>query len=222
MSVRVLAGALKGARWVVGSCTHGCWLGTYEADKQKLFAQYVRPGMIVYDVGANVGFYTLLASRLAGASGHVYAFEPMPRNVSYLERHIRLNDCRNVTVRQAAVGERDGEALFREEASHSQSALDEKGSLRVRVVALDSQAEVRPPDVIKMDIEGGEAAALKGAVETLRRHRPVIFLATHGHELHRECSSLLSSIGYSLTEVGDSGDELLARCESRQHASADQ
>src|SRR5437899_3136746 len=71
-TVCVLGGSLRGARWVVGSASHGCWLGWYEADKQRAFASLVKRGDVVFDIGAHVGFYTLLASRLCGPSGHVF------------------------------------------------------------------------------------------------------------------------------------------------------
>jgi hypothetical protein len=73
VTVPILQGPLRGARWVVGSHTHGCWFGSYEADRQRAFVRLVRPGAVVYDLGANVGFYTLLAARLAGPAGRVLA-----------------------------------------------------------------------------------------------------------------------------------------------------
>jgi len=205
----VKGGALKGAKWVAGSHIHGCWLGTYEADKQRLFAEHVKPGMVVYDIGANVGFYTLLASRLIGPTGHVYSFEPLPRNVGYLECHIALNGLGNVSVTSAAVSDYDGRARFKE--SHpAMGGLSEDGELEVVTVRLDS-LDLRQPDVLKIDVEGAEAEVLRGALETLSRHRPTIFLATHGVTPHGACVSLLSGLGYELTELG-SADELLARC----------
>src|SRR5580765_1322501 len=76
-AVPILQGPLRGKKWIVGSGTHGCWLGSYEYDKQKLFQKTVRSGDVVYDVGANAGFYSLLASLLVGEKGHVYSFEPL-------------------------------------------------------------------------------------------------------------------------------------------------
>src|SRR5689334_1113570 len=72
----VLQGPLKGMRWTAGAHTHGCWLGSYELSKQQLFARTLKPGGVLYDIGANAGFYTLLGSRLLGPEGRVYAFEP--------------------------------------------------------------------------------------------------------------------------------------------------
>src|SRR5947209_9435920 len=83
MVVPILYGGLRGRRWIVGSAIHRCWLGFYECEKQRLISRVVRAGGVFWDVGANVGFYSLLASRLV-ASGKVFAFEPVQRNLVYL------------------------------------------------------------------------------------------------------------------------------------------
>lgn len=67
--VRILQGPLCGRRWIAGSSNHGCWLGSFEAEKQRKISELVRPGMVCWDVGANVGFYTLLLAELVGAAG---------------------------------------------------------------------------------------------------------------------------------------------------------
>src|SRR5437764_415668 len=100
--VRIRSRELRGWRWIAGSSTNGCWLGTYERQVQQLFRERLHPGDTVFDIGANVGFFTLLASKLV-EGGHVYAFEPLPRNLYYLERHIRLNDVTNVSVEALAI-----------------------------------------------------------------------------------------------------------------------
>jgi hypothetical protein len=103
-TVRVLGGINKGSRWITGSGpTHGCWLGNYEADHAIALPRIITPGSIAYDVGANVGFYTLALSRLVGESGHVFAFEPAARSVYFLRRHLELNNIGNVTVVQTAI-----------------------------------------------------------------------------------------------------------------------
>src|SRR6266436_706615 len=107
--VPILQGPCAGMRWIVGSSTHGCWLGSYEYEKRKLFEELVGPGDVVYDIGAHVGFYTLLASVLVGHTGRVVAFEPSPRNLAYLRRHLAMNRLNNVTVVEGAVYDHDGE-----------------------------------------------------------------------------------------------------------------
>ena len=76
MVVPILQGALRGKKWTVGSSTHGCWLGSFEYEKQKALQCAIKTGQVVYDIGANVGFYSLFASVLVGEAGHVYSFEP--------------------------------------------------------------------------------------------------------------------------------------------------
>src|SRR5256885_2015501 len=95
MTVPILQGPLKGKKWIVGSQRHAFWVGSYEPHMQHLIAREVKPGQIFYDVGANVGFYTLLASVLVGP-GRVFAFEPLPANIGYLRQHLALNAAQNV------------------------------------------------------------------------------------------------------------------------------
>jgi FkbM family methyltransferase len=198
MSVRVLMGNLRGKRWIVGSAIHRCWLGFYEYEKQKLISREVRPGSVFWDVGANVGFYSLLASKLVG-SGKVFAFEPAPRNLSYLRKHLTLNRVRNVEVLAIAVCDKNGSSRFETEESGLMGHLSGEGGITVPTATLDSLVDdgaVLPPDYVKMDIEGAELLALHGASRTFQRFRPVLFLATHGREVETECRRLLELWGY--------------------------
>ncbi len=215
---RILQGPLLGARWIVGASTHGCWLGTYESAKQKAFRSLVQKGSVVFDIGANVGIYTLLASRQAGPGGRVFAIEPLERNVSYLRRHVELNRANNVEIIQVAISNHEGVGAFEANGNPHLGHLSTQGQVSVGVVTLDRLASERkdwPPGILKIDVEGGEADLLEGAVETLRRHRPIIFMATHGPELHRVCCSRLEALGYRLESITDKAledtDELLAK-----------
>ena len=121
MVVPIIQGPLRGKRWVVGSSTHGCWLGSYEYVKSRLRERHVRSGDPVYDIGAHVGFYTLLASVLVGPTGRVVAFEPFPRNLAYLRKHLALNHVRNAVVIEGAVYDHEGEVRITEGPSSSES-----------------------------------------------------------------------------------------------------
>src|SRR5262245_36111858 len=88
--LRILTGPLAGKRWLSTSGTHGCWLGTYEMDLQRLIVSSLKPGDVFYDVGANVGFFSLLAASLVGSRGTVIAFEPLPRNIALLQQNLAL------------------------------------------------------------------------------------------------------------------------------------
>lgn len=206
--LRVLSGPLRGRRWIAGAATHGCWLGTYERFGQRIFVEHVSPGGVVYDVGANAGFFTLLASMLAGPSGAVYAFEPMERNLRYIHEHLRLNRTENVHVVPMAVSDRIGPVRFASAHNPAMGGLSASGEIEVQSTTLDELAStIAPPSFIKMDIEGAEHAALSGAVKLLRRAHPVILLSEHGWEQHERCGRLLESLGYELKLLVDGGSD---------------
>jgi FkbM family methyltransferase len=216
--VPILQGPLRGKKWIVGSSNHGCWLGSYEHSKCKVFQAIVRERSVVYDIGANVGYYTLLASQLGGSSGQVFAFEPVPRNCALLRQHLKLNKVSNASLIEAAVSSADGEARFDTGPNPSMGHLAADGALRVRSVTLDTLVfgqATPPPQVIKIDVEGAEAEVLTGGSETLLRHRPLILLATHGETVHRECRRILDRLGFLVESLDgrpiDRCDELIAR-----------
>lgn len=208
----ILQGPLSGRRWIVGSGVHGYWLGSYEFQKQKLFAESAATARVVWDIGAHVGFYTLLASIGVGQKGRVFAFEPSPRNLAFINDHLRLNRCHNVEVCPFAVSDRKGTMSFEEGPGSSMGHIGDQGSLTVQVIALDDLVDagaIEPPDLVKIDVEGEEVRALQGAERVLTTARPTIFLATHSPDLHRTCTEWLQARKYHLTPLGD--DEIIAR-----------
>lgn len=214
--LRVRSGVNERMRWIVGSSIHGCWLGHYEIEKQAAVRRLVRPGMKVLDVGANAGFYTLAFSRLVGPTGHVWAFEPLPENIGNLRRHIELNGLHNVTVVEAAVSEKSGNAQFMPAPSNSMGRLSPHGGITVRSVTLDEACgDSIVPDLVKLDVEGAEGAVLEGARQTLARHRPTILLATHGKEQERQCVTVLQNLeyGFSYLDGSPADSENLSRDE---------
>ncbi|MEO6259373.1 MAG: FkbM family methyltransferase [Thermoanaerobaculia bacterium] len=213
--VRILSGELRGWRWIAGSSTNGCWLGNYERHVQRLFRQRLHAGAVVLDIGANVGFFTLLASRMVGSAGHVYAFEPLPRNLRFLERHIQLNEVTNVSVEALAIAAASGEARFQIAPHASMGSLSDGGELQVETASLDDllgEHRIATPQFIKMDIEGAEGEALRGAAKLLA-HRPLtIVLSTHGFAQHELCWKILQRTGFQLDLLRDGitdGDYLI-------------
>jgi FkbM family methyltransferase len=206
--VPILQGTLRGKRWITGSSNHGCWLGSYEYAKQKAFSAAVKRGYSVYDLGANVGFYSLLASVLVGSEGGVFSFEPVPRNLRFLRRHLELNGVKNCSVWDVAVGRFEGTASFDMglDPSTGHLSVESLGTFSVHTVALDSlvaSKKLPPPNLIKCDIEGGEYDALSGAASTLAKYGPTIFLATHGPEVHEQCCRFLADLHYRLTPLDE-------------------
>jgi FkbM family methyltransferase len=142
----------------------------------------LRPGDVFFDVGAFQGAFTLLASRLVGPSGRVIAFEPDPGPRTTLERNLRANGVENVTVAPYAVGDHRGTMRF-SASGDSVGHLSSSGEIEVQQVTLDSYCAEHniTPTVMKVDIEGAEAAALSDsdAVRGLRElvvevHEPAL------------------------------------------------
>ena len=208
MAVPILQGPMRGMRWIVGSGDHGYWLGSYELGFQRMFALKIKTGEIVYDIGAHVGYYTLLASRNVGPEGHVYSFEPLPRNAQFIERHLRINRLHNVTFKQVAVSDHAGRVQFGGGVSSSTGRIIPQGELEVQAVKLDdllSSGEIEPPRVMKIDVEGAEGAVLQGSLSLLKEYGPQIFLATHGEPARQDCIGFLHELGYSLEPLNAMG-----------------
>ena len=204
--VPILQGTLKGHKWIVGSSVHGCWAGIYEPSIRGVFERLVKPHSVVFDIGAHVGFYTLLASVLVGSEGKVVAFEPLPQNLSYLKEHITINGINNVTVIDAAVANYCGETFFQIAPDSSMGRINtSEGDIKITVCTLDhmiSSHQITTPDLIKMDIEGAEMLALEGANALLSEARPTILLSTHGDDIRERCCDYLVSLGYQLRPIG--------------------
>jgi FkbM family methyltransferase len=218
-TVRILSGQARGRRWIVGSSVHANWVGSYDRRKTLLFASALEPHDVVYDIGAHVGLYSLIAAPLVGDTGHVYAFEPLPRNLVYLRRHLELNCVTNCTVLDVAVSTGPGCAAFDKDVHPAMGHLvtPADGTLTVRTAGLDelvARGVLRPPAVLKCDVEGAEHDVLCGAESILATHRPLVFLATHGADVHARCCDLLRAAGYDLFAIDGRDvthtDELLA------------
>ena len=205
MRLPILAGRLRGRWWLPAS--RGKILrilgGTYEREQTRLFEEHVRPGDTVLDVGAHVGYYTVLSAVLAGKAGAVWAFEPNPNNAHFLRRHAEINRLTSVRVTEAAVSDANGTARFDFGGGSGTGRLAEGGAVEVRTVRLDDFCADHgiSPSAIKIDVEGAERAVLEGARATMAAHRPVIFLSTHGAEVHRACLDFLEEAGYTCAAI---------------------
>src|SRR3989338_1456585 len=226
--VPVLLGKLKGKKWIIGSALSAFWLGTYEYEKQILFSRIIRKGAVVYDIGAHAGFHTLLVSSLVGPAGKVFAFEPSPRNARYLRKHLEINHCDNVTVIEAAVAEEDGTAFLEEDQEYTvglTGRLSAEAGRKIKTVSLDnlvSSGRIPPPEYMKIDVEGAELQVFFGAKKILSDSRPVIFLSTHGVDIHNQCCAFLTSLNYLLEPIDENKyiairRELLGFTPSQRH-----
>ena len=181
------------------------WLGTYEPEVQSVILREVRQDDIVYDIGAHIGFFSLLFSIIVGSQGEVHCFEPLPENVEILRRQLRTNQFEHVvTVVSSAVTSETGSVSFYVNASSfiGTVILDpQKQARRIRVNAIRLDDYIsggnRPPHLIKMDIEGGETEAVLGMLETLKTKRPRIIIEFHSDQAKSEVWKILRPLGYS-------------------------
>ena len=188
------------------------YLGTFESYCLPYLKSCVSSGGTVVDVGANIGFYTLESSRAAGPRGHVIAIEAAPSNARALKDNIDLNQLTNATVINVAVGESTGSgtlSLSREGNLGMFTLGNTSGSPAVsytvevrRIDDILEENNISSVDLIKIDIEGSEYRALRGAVRTLQTCRPTILIELSDQALQRNQSStkavkeLLRSFGY--------------------------
>jgi FkbM family methyltransferase len=193
-------GINRGQKWVFGSSKPGFWLGAYEEDKQDLVARIVRPGTVIWDVGANVGFYTLAFSRLTGPEGRVFAFEPLASNFATLLRHVGLNNLSNVVPVLTALDDSRRFAGFDQGPNDLMGRLTSTGGhFLIPTVTADSfltEVPAARPALIKLDVEGAEGAVLDGSRRLLSEVGPDILLALHGADTERRCRAVLEETGY--------------------------
>ncbi|MDQ3677732.1 MAG: FkbM family methyltransferase [Actinomycetota bacterium] len=207
--VEIGGGLLSGQRLDTRALTlthvqaFGLVRGALEPGVQEALRRHVAPGASVYDIGANIGFFSLLAARLAGPTGSVEAFEPLPAAAAGLRRHVALNDARTVTVHELAVAAHSGRAQLMAVQEASWSHLAQRGRhpdtqevLEVQVVTIDELVAggMRAPNVVKIDVEGAEIDVLEGMAETIRAHSPAIICELHGS--NAEFVAYADAIGY--------------------------
>jgi len=207
--------------WRTGSSSHGCWIGWYERDVQRALSALLRPGDVLYDIGANVGFFTLLASRLVGSSGWVVAFEPEPDNLGVLRHHVSRNSLDNVSVIDAAVSDQEGVGTLGGRGSTAR--LGGVSGVRVATVTVDGirrSTAMPPPTVIKLDVEGWEYPALCGMQDTLASVRPTLLIEFHGAfregiDWDTKCRQLLAEFDYNITRLRNGETLATARAQGR-------
>ena len=173
------------------------------------FSQIIKSGETVFDLGANSGLHSILFSKLVGSRGRVYSFEPLPNNIVEIEQVVAINKLHNLEIVKMAVSDTCGEARFHLGIHNKQGSLqrsldelwnDVESTISVGVTTLDNFIEKRSiiPDFIKMDIEGGEGAALIGCNSSLERFQPLLSIELHSPEQDVLVGTTLAGFGYEL------------------------
>jgi FkbM family methyltransferase len=185
--------------------------GGGEPEVQQALLQHLRPGMIFYDIGANIGFFSLLAARLVAKEGRVVAFEADPEIAARLREHVARNEFGWITVEEKAVWSEPQAVFFARTdpatspdrgLGHvvSESAGD---TIQVRAEPLDDYTWTQPaPDFLKCDVEGAEVEVFRGAQQLLKEKRPGIICEMHSEENHRLLLQEFSRLGYTCKPCG--------------------
>lgn len=186
--------------------------GDGEFEVQQAFQEYIRPGMTVYDIGANIGFFSLLAARLVGPGGRVVAFEADPEVAARLREHVARNKFSWVVVEEKAVWSEPCSVLFaRTDTGVSPDrglghvvSIEEANTIRVDAVSLDEYSRAfPPPNFLKCDVEGAEVEVFRGAGRILSESRPIVLCEMHSHENHRIVIDDFFRAGYTCKPLNE-------------------
>lgn len=214
-TITVAAGGLSGARLSLDLQTEkDYWLGTYEVELQSAIVDLVKPGMVAFDVGANIGYITLLLSQEVSTAGQVFAFEALPDNLERLSTNLKLNglgarvkvvpgavvDCSKPV--QFLVGPSGG--MGKADGSAGRQGVTYSQRIEVSGIGLDEfvYQDGNPiPQIVKMDIEGGEVLALPGMRRLLLEAQPLLLLELHGPESSQAAWENLKPARYRLCQM---------------------
>lgn len=201
---KIKRGYLKGYR--IRLTENSLWsplIGNWEPAMQKIMVNVIRPGDVVYDLGANNGLHGLLMAGLTGGTT-IYNFEPFPDNIAEINENYGFNNITNYENVRAAVADRTGDQVFDLGQHHKQGSIVEESaasgnSIRVPVISLDDFIKNgKPgPNFIKMDIEGAEGAALNGFSENIDRFRPLMIIELHNPEQDKIVGNFLQQHQYT-------------------------
>ena len=197
---------------------------TREVDHKVMLERIVRPGMTIYDIGGNIGYYPLMELGLLGDAGKMVVVEPSPENVELLQRNLALNGYSDVQVLQAAVSDVAGSRDFHLSAQSNLGTFHPVGSgsetltgkvLPVETLTVPMLAErFGPPDLIRMDVEGHEVEVLRGMLSDIKagRYAPMIIFETHltRYGAEHDMADVLRrmfALGYKVPLVASSSDE---------------
>jgi FkbM family methyltransferase len=202
--VKILDGPGRGLRINLHGSAVTFATGTAERPLQEALARELKPGATFYDIGANIGFVTLIAARLVGPTGRVVAFEPVPKNVAAIRENLALNGIDWVEVRETAMARHSGSAslIVSDVSAFSRLAsvnvpTGARETIEVAVNSVDEMlaaGSVPPPDVVKIDVEGAELEVIEGMRQTLSDHQPVILCEVH--DCNVQYVELMNSLGY--------------------------
>lgn len=186
--------------------------GDAEVAVQAALAERLRHGMVFYDLGANIGLFTLIAARIVAETGKVFSFEPDPENAARLRRNVAHNQFQNVTVVEAGVWSSSGNFNFVQNGASSPDhgcgtfvpKDNQNQGASIPCVSLDDFCRTAPPpDAIKCDVEGAEIEALRGAANILQSRHPWIVCEMHSPANDQAAREFLAALGYTIRTLDE-------------------
>lgn len=187
--------------------------GLGEPEVQSALVQHLRPGMTFYDLGANIGFFSLMAARLVGPQGHVFSFEADPEIAARLRENLARNRFPNARVEQRAVWSESSTVSFARVdpgtspdrgLGHVSTGDLTSNTIRVEAISLDQfAAENSAPDFVKCDVEGAEREVFRGAAKLLAAKRPMLLVEMHSAENRRELLAQWNACGYRCSDLDE-------------------
>lgn len=187
----------------------------YESALLDALPRLVAPGSVVYDIGANIGLYSVPLSKAVGPEGKVYCFEPNPICVSYLHVNLDANHCDNCRIVPLAITDGANQVSLTLNFANSLVGISDRSGLYglkagQEIVTQGGPLEgiidffpIEVPDVIKIDVEGAEGAVARGMHRILRVNRPLVLIEIHGLQAAQEVTDVLRVYGYSYEDAED-------------------
>jgi FkbM family methyltransferase len=164
--------------------------GIWEPEVTKYICPKIAQGMTVIDVGADIGYYTLLFAKRVGRDGRVIAFEPIPSAREKLEHNVRLNGYTNVKICDFALFSSNGQAIlegpFQISRINPAKTTSEKKDIQIQTKIFDecvSKLKVQRIDLVKIDVEGAELDVLRGMEQSLEKYHPLLLIELHTKHL---------------------------------------
>jgi len=199
----------------------------HEETTTNIFRKIIKPSNIFLDLGANIGYFSLLAAKLAGENGKIFSFEPEPKNFYYLQKNIEANNYKNIYPFQKAVSDKNGTTelfICEYDSGHhtikqyegveiySHGRPTEKKPIKIETISLDKFLEdkVNHVDVIKIDIEGAEVLAVGGMKNILNKNRNIkilmeffpLFIKKMGDSPEKLIKTLMDELGFNIFVIG--------------------
>lgn len=215
----IMGGLLKASKIFTDADRSGYILGFYELDITKILKKYCKPGMVVCDIGAHHGYFSMIMAKLVGETGHCYAFEANSHNYKKITRSILVNQLNNLSVEHLAVCSRSGQVVFNlypghdlmgklgEYVKESQERLF-RVTETVQSTSLDTYFTGAKDVIIglmKIDVEGAEDVVIEGATGIITRDKPYIVMEVHDcfDKVLTDipCITNLIQLGYSIQEL---------------------